>query len=79
MVLQQTVGAIVESRFSQENTDRINRMYQDGHDCMDAGGRSMQEAKTEDKPKHYIHNHTFNFKKFLAKGTVNLKSESDNP
>ena len=26
-------------------------MFQDGHDCMDAGGRATQEAKAEDKPK----------------------------
>jgi len=31
-VLEQTVGAIAESRFFYENPDRINRILQDGQD-----------------------------------------------
>ncbi len=31
------------------------RMFQDGHDCMDAGGRATHEAKAEDKSRYHIY------------------------
>ncbi len=46
--------------------NRINRMFQDVHDCMDAEGRATQEAKAEDISKYYIQIHTFILKKSLA-------------
>jgi len=44
-------------------------MLQDGHDCMDAGGRATQEAKAEDEYKYNSFNQTFKFKKSLAQDT----------
>ncbi len=34
--------------------NKFYRIFQDGHDCMDAEGRATQEAKAEDKPKYTI-------------------------
>ena len=42
------------------NQETESRIFQDGHDCKDAGGRATQEAKAEDKPKYYIQSYFHN-------------------